>query len=909
MPLFMSPAVAVALAQLSVVTVSEGNAHSNNRLGTATVLPDGRVLFTGGEDIYSNVLANTWLFDPLTGSFDAGPALPQARLVHSAVLLPSGDVLLAGGGSSQTLIYSFQTGQWLDGGVLPGGDRSDAQLLRLADGTVVFAGGRDPGMVGSPNVDVRDPVTGQWSAAPSLPAPNSRACALVFEDGGAAIFGGGGTRLDAYATWARWSGGRFVDAGTLRLPRADLNCVRAAGDVVTLIGGVDGGGVGGDIDGGGFGVILDEDVSLVSGTSTTSLALPRATRDFAFGLLPSGTTVAADGENMTDYPLRSLPPGAGWRTQQLNAIDVTLASAVALPTGRMMINGGNSQALLLIDELIMQATPTMAMPRPLARFSSVTLPDGRVLVLGGDDGSATPTDAVWRYDETLGAWADAGHLTVPRLDAAAALLLDGRVLVAGGLGAGNALLDSVEVFDPLVGAAAGTGQLLSARSGASAVTLGDGTVAVLAGEAADAGVGLVELFDPVSGQAQAAGAILSTPGVVTLRLRDGEVLVAGGQQDRVQLWRGDGGTVDIANPFGGMPRRSPALVLLPGAREVLIAGGYDSTGTARTDALRLDLATFAARKATSLVLGNASPGVVLHSGEVFVPYGGGTSALQRYDPIADQWPTTPPGPTGYTGVAARPLRSGRALMFGGTLNGTLTSSSALFQEEGPVGLPRPSATPSAASASQGDTLALAGLQLLGPALMGGATTEQTSWDEVVFALESLEGQDVRLLESHAQSSTAATAVLPTDLLPGWYWIWPTVHGVSGTAEPLFIGRPLGSSCTADAQCASRACDLGRCMMVASSVDGGPGSDAGMASSTDGGRPSADGGAADAGALDSVRSYRASCGCGATGPAPLAVVALVGLALFRARRPGLTVSSKAHAVRLRHAARFTRSARR
>jgi hypothetical protein len=65
------------------------------------LLADGRVLITGGSDERDDkgMYDSTELFDPRTGAFTAGPRLTTRRYKHagSSVLLPSGEVLIAGG--------------------------------------------------------------------------------------------------------------------------------------------------------------------------------------------------------------------------------------------------------------------------------------------------------------------------------------------------------------------------------------------------------------------------------------------------------------------------------------------------------------------------------------------------------------------------------------------------------------------------------------------------------------------------------------------------------------------------------------------------------------------------------------------------------------------------------------------
>lgn len=76
---------------------------SQRRLSTATLLPNGKVLATGGSAVWNemtgaNTAAEIW--DPATGSWTLGAAGALARLYHStALLLPDATVLVAGGGA------------------------------------------------------------------------------------------------------------------------------------------------------------------------------------------------------------------------------------------------------------------------------------------------------------------------------------------------------------------------------------------------------------------------------------------------------------------------------------------------------------------------------------------------------------------------------------------------------------------------------------------------------------------------------------------------------------------------------------------------------------------------------------------------------------------------------------------
>jgi hypothetical protein len=81
---------------------------------TATLLPDGTVLVTGGEpcsayDIFCGddvTVADAYLRDPSTRSFGSAGAMSTLRIGHQATLLPDGTVLISGGAGSSAEIYT-----------------------------------------------------------------------------------------------------------------------------------------------------------------------------------------------------------------------------------------------------------------------------------------------------------------------------------------------------------------------------------------------------------------------------------------------------------------------------------------------------------------------------------------------------------------------------------------------------------------------------------------------------------------------------------------------------------------------------------------------------------------------------------------------------------------------------------
>lgn len=78
-------------------TVSRiGSMAARRAAHTATLLPDGRVLVTGGLAEGTN-LASSEVFNPETKTFGSAGNMSVARAGHTATLLLNGKVLIAGG--------------------------------------------------------------------------------------------------------------------------------------------------------------------------------------------------------------------------------------------------------------------------------------------------------------------------------------------------------------------------------------------------------------------------------------------------------------------------------------------------------------------------------------------------------------------------------------------------------------------------------------------------------------------------------------------------------------------------------------------------------------------------------------------------------------------------------------------
>ncbi len=84
-----------ALAQTSGTWTTTGSLNTARCCHTATLLPNGQVLVTGGEA--GNVLTSAELYNPATGKWTATGSMATPRVSHTATLLTNGEVLVTGG--------------------------------------------------------------------------------------------------------------------------------------------------------------------------------------------------------------------------------------------------------------------------------------------------------------------------------------------------------------------------------------------------------------------------------------------------------------------------------------------------------------------------------------------------------------------------------------------------------------------------------------------------------------------------------------------------------------------------------------------------------------------------------------------------------------------------------------------
>src|SRR5262245_14693683 len=74
-----------------------GNLNTPRTDHAATLLPNGKVLVSGGVNCGVELLNTTELYDPATGTWSYSGSLSGGLRAHTAILLPNGKVLVVGG--------------------------------------------------------------------------------------------------------------------------------------------------------------------------------------------------------------------------------------------------------------------------------------------------------------------------------------------------------------------------------------------------------------------------------------------------------------------------------------------------------------------------------------------------------------------------------------------------------------------------------------------------------------------------------------------------------------------------------------------------------------------------------------------------------------------------------------------
>ena len=217
---------------------------------TATLLPNGNVVIAGGEN-NNLVLDSSEVYSPTFGSWTVSGNLNVARANASTVLLPSGTILVAGGCVSDCLgattasaeLYSSVNGKWTSTGAMATA-RTYFSMVLLPGGQVLVAGGctglNANGCSGVTNkAEIYNPSTGKWTATGSMTAARGNLTATLLTNGKVLVAGGingagdplGSAELYNPAT------GRWTLTGKMITPRDEHTATLLSTGNVLVVGG------------------------------------------------------------------------------------------------------------------------------------------------------------------------------------------------------------------------------------------------------------------------------------------------------------------------------------------------------------------------------------------------------------------------------------------------------------------------------------------------------------------------------------------------------------------------------------------------------------------------------------------------------------------------------------------------
>ena len=237
-----------ALVALQDIFAPTGSMTAARMWHTATLLPDGQVLIAGGEGNMGQPLASVEQYHPGAGTFAATSNMSEARTEHTAALLANGKVLIAGGGNyvdsggSQILasaeLYDPATGTFTTTGSMAVA-RFDHTATLLSSGMVLIAGGGQFSDSQLASAELYDPGAGIFTAAGSMTVARKSHTATLLQNQKLLIVGGGdGTNNLASAELYDPAAGTFTATGSMSVERYGYTATLLGNGTVRIAGGM-----------------------------------------------------------------------------------------------------------------------------------------------------------------------------------------------------------------------------------------------------------------------------------------------------------------------------------------------------------------------------------------------------------------------------------------------------------------------------------------------------------------------------------------------------------------------------------------------------------------------------------------------------------------------------------------------
>ncbi|MGQ0506435.1 MAG: Kelch repeat-containing protein [Myxococcaceae bacterium] len=350
--------------------------------GLSTVLPNGRVLYYGG----STELRSSEIYDNFTPRFAGRAPLSSPRSGAAATLLPTDEVLVAGGADasgalSTATLYVPASDTWLPTGSLRTA-RTGHRITLLRGGAVLVTGGTDASGNVTSSAELFNRATAAWTTVAQMARARTGHTTTTLADGTVLVIGGAASDLT--------SAERFVPGSNQWVPVAPMANGRS-GHTATLLPGAK--------------------VLVCGGGSTTCELYGVATGTWSLAAAPAATAAGS--------------------------------TATLLPNGGVLLTVAGTSSAQVYTPSTNSWGPVLTLPNLHESATATLLRNGKVAVIGKLPHASLMADL---YDYVSGTWSTVNAVTSARHAHAAVALADGRVLLVGGNGASGPLA-SVDLFD------------------------------------------------------------------------------------------------------------------------------------------------------------------------------------------------------------------------------------------------------------------------------------------------------------------------------------------------------------------------------------------------------------------------------------------------------------------------------
>jgi hypothetical protein len=344
--LLPTPVVAGTDSWVQVASMATSRAQN-----TQTLLPNGKVLVTGGSSLQAPYgdemlvpINESEVYDPASNTWSSAGAMSTARALHTATHLNNGKVLVVGGttdGSTITDnvdIYDPSSNSWAPAAPLNTARQQHTATL-LSDGRVLVAGGVPTVYTPLASAEIYDPIANTWTNVASMNDARSQHAAILLPSGHVLVATG-------------YSGNAFLSSAELYDPG--------------------------------------------SNTWTRTGSLDVEARARAATLLPSGKVLLSGGldENVGELTTIAIydPATGSWTDGAADTVVLAPEPAVLLPNGKVLVAGlygGSGVYDPVADSWTTGATMTFNVIQLEPGGGLLTLlPNGKVLAAGGESNFA-----------------------------------------------------------------------------------------------------------------------------------------------------------------------------------------------------------------------------------------------------------------------------------------------------------------------------------------------------------------------------------------------------------------------------------------------------------------------------------------------------------------------------------------